>query len=254
MRDLIFGIHALSAALKRGGVVKELLLIDQGRSNPRLDKLLSRAGGANIRVTRLPRRELDSLVDGERHQGVVARLDAQSGSGVGALTVDLETLLDELDHPALLLILDGVTDPHNLGACLRSADAAGVDAVIVPKDRAVGLTPVVCKVACGAVETIPFFSVTNLARTLRMLKERGIWLAGAAGEAEQSLYEANLSGPLAVIMGSEEKGLRRLTREECDFLLNIPMGGSVESLNVSVATGVVLFEARRQRIVTLTSR
>jgi 23S rRNA (guanosine2251-2'-O)-methyltransferase len=146
-----------------------------------------------------------------------------------------------------LLVLDGVQDPHNLGACLRSADAAGVDAVIVPKDKAAGLTPVVRKVACGAAENVPFFQVTNLARTLRDLQERGIWLIGAAGEAESSLYQADLRGPLALVMGAEEQGMRRLTREHCDVLVNIPMAGSVESLNVSVATGICLFEAVRQR-------
>ena len=147
-----------------------------------------------------------------------------------------------------MLVLDGVTDPHNLGACLRTADAAGVHAVIVPKDRSASLTPVVSKVACGAAETVPFIQVTNLARTLKRLQQRGIWLAGLAGEAEQTLYQANLHGPLAVVMGAEGQGLRRLTRETCDFLLRIPMHGLIESLNVSVATGVVLFEALRQRL------
>ncbi|HGX92090.1 MAG TPA: 23S rRNA (guanosine(2251)-2'-O)-methyltransferase RlmB, partial [Candidatus Tenderia sp.] len=146
-----------------------------------------------------------------------------------------------------LLILDGVQDPHNLGACLRSADAAGVDAVIVPKDKAAGLTPVVRKVACGAAESVPFYQVTNLARTLRELQELGVWLVGAAGEADTTVYQADLKGSLAIVMGAEEKGLRRLTREHCDSLIKIPMAGTVESLNVSVATGICLFEAVRQR-------
>jgi len=156
-------------------------------------------------------------------------------------------LLDQLAEPPFLLVLDQVQDPHNLGACLRSADAAGVHGVIAPRDNAVGLTPTVHKVASGAARTVPFFQVTNLARVLRTLKERGIWLVGAAGEAEQSIYQADLTGPLALVMGAEDTGLRRLTREECDFLVRIPMRGHVESLNVSVATGVVLFEALRQR-------
>ena len=152
------------------------------------------------------------------------------------------------DRPLLLLVLDGIQDPHNLGACLRSADAAGVHAVVTPKDRSVGLTPVVCKVASGAAETVPFVQVTNLARTLRWLREnQGVWLVGTAGEAESSLYSVDLKGPLGLVMGGEEKGMRRLTREACDLLVSLPMAGAVESLNVSVATGISLFEAVRQR-------
>lgn len=160
----------------------------------------------------------------------------------------LDTLLQELQEPAFLLVLDGVQDPHNLGACLRTADAAGVHAVIAPKDRAVGLTPVACKVASGAAETVPFIQVTNLSRTLRQLREAcGLWVVGMAGEAEQSLYQTDLSGGLVMVMGGEEKGMRRLVREQCDLLLSVPMRGTVESLNVSVATAVGLFEAVRQR-------
>lgn len=160
---------------------------------------------------------------------------------------DLFDILDSLKEPPFLLILDGVQDPHNLGACLRSADAAGVHAVIAPKDRAVSLTDTVRKIACGAAEHVPFVTVTNLARTLKELKEAGLWLVGTADGAEQSLYDIDLTGPLALVMGAEGKGLRRLTREHCDFLVHIPMAGSVECLNVSVATGVCLFEAVRQR-------
>ncbi|MCW8882915.1 MAG: 23S rRNA (guanosine(2251)-2'-O)-methyltransferase RlmB, partial [Sedimenticola sp.] len=160
----------------------------------------------------------------------------------------LESLLTKLDVPPFLLILDGVQDPHNLGACLRSADATGVHAVIAPKDRSVGLTPTACKVASGAAESIPFYQVTNLARTLKWLQsELGVWLVGTAGEAESSLYAADLKGPLGIVMGGEEKGMRRLTRESCDLLVNLPMVGVVESLNVSVAAGICLFEAVRQR-------
>ena len=157
------------------------------------------------------------------------------------------SLIEKAETPPLFLVLDSVTDPHNLGACLRSADAAGVAAVIAPKDKAVGLTPVVRKVACGAAETVPFVVVTNLARTLDKMKDAGIWMIGAAGEAEQSIYQSDFNGPMAVVMGAEGSGMRRLTRERCDFLANIPMAGVVTSLNVSVATGVFLFEALRQR-------
>ena len=160
---------------------------------------------------------------------------------------DLFEILRHLQQPPFLLILDGLQDPHNLGACLRSADAAGVHAVIVPKDRAVSLTDTVCKVACGAAEHVPLVTVTNLARTLKQLKELGLWLVGTADDAKQSLYDVDLTGPLALVMGAEGKGLRRLTKEHCDFLVHIPMAGSVECLNVSVAAGVCLFEAVRQR-------
>jgi 23S rRNA (guanosine2251-2'-O)-methyltransferase len=155
--------------------------------------------------------------------------------------------LSALDHPPMLLVLDGVTDPHNLGACLRSAEAAGVDAVIVPKDKSADLNATVRKVACGAAETMPFVRVTNLARTLEKLKQQGIWLYGTAGEAAQSVFEVDLKGPVALVMGAEGKGMRRLTREHCDYLVNLPMAGAVSSLNVSVATGICLFEAVRQR-------
>ena len=160
---------------------------------------------------------------------------------------DLFTLLESLHEPPFLLVLDGVQDPHNLGACLRSADAAGVHAVVAPKDRSVSLTETVRKIACGAAENLPFVTVTNLARTLKHLKEAGLWLVGTADESEQSLYDIDLTGPLALVMGAEGKGLRRLTRVTCDFLVHIPMAGTVECLNVSVATGVCLFEAVRQR-------
>ncbi len=163
---------------------------------------------------------------------------------------ELERRLDALDHPPLLLVLDGVQDPHNLGACLRSADAAGADAVLAPRDRAAGLTPAVRKVAAGAAEHLPFVVVTNLARALRALRERGVRVVGTAGEAETSLYAAELRGPLALVVGGEARGLRRLTREHCDLLVALPMAGAVESLNVSVAAGVALFEAVRQRQVT----
>lgn len=182
------------------------------------------------------------MVGTRRHQGVVAK------AGELSLARNLDELLDAIDGPPLLLILDGVTDPHNLGACLRVADGAGAHAVIAPKDRAVGLNATAAKVASGAAETVPYITVTNLARTMRELKERDVWLIGTSDDAEQTLYDADFAGAVALVMGSEGEGMRRLTRENCDILVNIPMFGSVESLNVSVASGVCLYEARRQRI------
>ena len=181
---------------------------------------------------------------GGNHQGVIAHV---ANNKKLRSEDDLPRLISEKGDDILLLILDGVQDPHNLGACLRSADGAGVDAVIVPRNKAASLTPVVHKVACGAAETMPFIMVTNLARTLRMLKEEGVWLVGADGNAKTSLYEIDLTGPLAMILGGEGNGLRRLTRDQCDYLAYLPMAGSVESLNVSVATGISLYEAVRQR-------
>jgi 23S rRNA (guanosine2251-2'-O)-methyltransferase len=187
---------------------------------------------------------LDTRQPGVNHQGVVATTQAPAALDEKAL----KTLIEDLQEPPLLLILNGVQDPHNLGACLRSADAAGVHAVIAPKDRSVGLTPTACKVASGAAETVPLVQVTNLARTLRWLQdEAGIWVVGTAGETDTLLYDADLQGPLALVMGAEGKGMRRLTREACDALVCLPMAGSVESLNVSVAAGICLFEAVRQR-------
>ena len=187
-----------------------------------------------------------------RHQGVVAEsLDDPVRGEIQQANLwqeaDLLRRVDEAGHPVLILVLDGVTDPHNLGACLRSADAAGVDAVVVPRDKSADLNATARKVACGAAEVVPFARVTNIARTLDALKERGVWIYGAAGEAEKSVYESDLTGPLALVMGAEGAGLRRLTREHCDFLVKLPMAGAVSSLNVSVATGVCLFEAVRQR-------
>lgn len=240
--SIVFGIHAVEAALKKA-VVKELWLDEGQKPNVRLSKVINIAKSEQVIVQSRPRKELDELSHGERHQGVVAELKAEAT----VAQVGLEALLQDLDEPPFLLVLDGVTDPHNLGACLRSANAAGVHAVIVPKDNAVGITPVVRKVACGAAETTPFYQVTNLARTLRDLQQAGVWVMGAAGETDTTIHEADFKGGLALVMGAEGKGLRRLTRECCDLLVKIPMAGSVESLNVSVATGICLFEALRQR-------
>jgi len=241
--QMIFGVHAVRAALKYdpGRVVEAW--VEQGRHDARIERLLQSLTASPATVHRVPRRDLDKLTGDQAHQGIVI-------SYVGAPPQDqsdLDGLLDRLEEPPFLLVLDQVQDPHNLGACLRSADAAGVHAVIAPRDNAVGLTPTVHKVASGAARTVPFFQVTNLARVLKGLRDRGIWIVGAAGEAEADHYDVDLTGPLAMVMGAEDTGLRRLTREHCDFLVRIPMAGSVESLNVSVATGVLLFEAVRQR-------
>jgi 23S rRNA (guanosine2251-2'-O)-methyltransferase len=242
--ERVFGLHAVSSLLQRAPARVSVLLVLESRSDARMAKVLQLAEKANVPVRRVSRRELDELVVGVSHQGVVA----ETGSAPGLGEKDLPTFLEALGRPAFLLILDGVQDPHNLGACLRSANAAGVDAVIVPRDRSAPLNATARKVACGAAESLPVVRVTNLARTLRGLREAGIWIYGAAGEAESTLYEADLSGPLALVLGGEGRGLRRLTREHCDGLLSIPMAGSISSLNVSVATGIVLFEVRRQRV------
>lgn len=246
--EVIHGIHAVAAALKHRPERVGGLWVERQRRDARMQALLDQAAHLGVLIHHADRAELDRLSDGARHQGIVARLSVrQTARGED----DLPDLLVAASGPALLLVLDGVQDPHNLGACLRSAAAAGVHAVIVPSDRAVGLNATVHKVACGAADLVPFVPVTNLARTLRALREQGVWVVGAAGEAETSVYEIDFTAPTAIVLGAEEKGLRRLTREVCDHLARIPMaGGGVESLNVSVATGVFLFEARRQRGIT----
>ncbi|MEF3193600.1 MAG: 23S rRNA (guanosine(2251)-2'-O)-methyltransferase RlmB [Halothiobacillaceae bacterium] len=243
--DWLFGIHAVEAALRHDPANIVRLLFAQGRRDLRLQEVERLAIDAGLSITRVEPRELDRLTRVDRHQGVAAQYRAAPTYDEN----DLYAILDGLDEPALLLVLDGVTDPHNLGACLRVADGAGAQAVIAPKDRAVGLTPTVRKVASGAAESVPFVQVTNLARTLEGLKQRNLWVIGLAGEADHSLYQTRLATqPLAVVMGAEGSGLRRLTREACDELVNLPMLGSVESLNVSVAAGIALYEIRRQRL------
>lgn len=241
-KELIYGVHAVTALLEGGSKVHALWMLDS-RNDDRLQRVSELAQKAGVRAQRVPRAELDRMTHDARHQGVVAEAEGAELLDEGGLF----PLLDRLQEPPFLLVLDGVQDPHNLGACLRSANAAGVHAVIAPKDRSAGLTAVARKVASGAAEMTPFFQVTNLARTLRDLKERNVWFVGLAGEADQSLYELDLRGPIAIVMGAEGEGMRRLTKEHCDFLAKIPMAGEVESLNVSVATGVSLFEALRQR-------
>ena len=240
----VYGLHAVEALLASRPATVTGLMVAEGAAEKRLAPLLEKAAAAGITLHRVSRKDLDQLIPGARHQGVIASVKLESREMHEKL---LPEFIAALSEPALLLILDGVQDPHNLGACLRTADAAGVHAVILPRDRAVGITPVVHKVACGAVESVPIFTVTNLARTLRQLRDAGIWIYGTSDTAEQGLYQSDLQGPIALVMGSEGKGLRRLTREHCDHLLAIPMAGQVESLNVSVAAGVLLFEARRQR-------
>jgi 23S rRNA (guanosine2251-2'-O)-methyltransferase len=231
-------------ALKHGAEGVAEVWVEAKRRDKKIREILGLAKDDDVTIHQVERSELDNLVPGVNHQGVVAKVAVPAALG----EKDLELLLNSLNTPPFILVLDGVQDPHNLGACLRSADAAGVTAVIAPKDRSVGLTPTVCKVASGAAETVPFIQVPNLARTIRWLQdEHRVWVVGTAGEAESSLYQLALTGPLAMIMGAEEKGMRRLTREACDSLVKLPMAGTVESLNVSVATGICLFEAVRQR-------
>jgi 23S rRNA (guanosine2251-2'-O)-methyltransferase len=239
---LIFGFHAVTARLRHESSSVEEIYIDAERHDRRMQDLIRVAKDANIRIIHADDHRLSSMVGTRRHQGVVCKAGALS------LARNLDELLDAIEEPPLLLILDGVTDPHNLGACLRVADGVGAHAVIAPKDRAVGLNATAEKVASGAAETVPYITVTNLARTMRELKERDIWLIGTTDDAEKSLYQADFSGAVGLVMGSEGEGMRRLTRENCDFLVSIPMLGSVESLNVSVASGICLYEARRQRI------
>jgi len=242
--ELIFGLHSVEAALRRPQRALVLWLA-AGRDDARLQNLAQMADACDLPVERLDRQELDRRAGHGRHQGAILKVrpaEAHSESF-------LEQLLTDLDEPPFLLVLDGVTDPHNLGACLRSADAAGVHAVIAPRDRACGLTPVVRKVASGAAESVPLVQVTNLSRSLSLLRESGVFLFGAVGEGEQTIYQADLRGALGLVMGAEGRCLRRLTRERCDALLRIPMRGSVASLNVSVAAGIFLFEALRQRQV-----
>lgn len=242
-QEYVFGWHAVDAVLKREPERLQQVWIQTGRQDKRVKSVTDALDGLGVRWKVVHRRELDERVSGV-HQGVVAAV-AESREWTED---DLLAQLSSSDKPPFLLVLDGVTDPHNLGACMRTADAVGVQAVIVPKDKSASLTPVARKVACGAAETVPFVRVTNLARFLRELKDLGVWLIGTAGEADAGLYQADFKGPVALVMGAEGKGMRRLTREHCDQLINIPMQGHVDSLNVSVATGVCLYEALRQRL------
>jgi 23S rRNA (guanosine2251-2'-O)-methyltransferase len=241
--QVIFGLHAVQSVLDTSPERVLELLVLQGRQDHRMQSILAIADLQGISVSEKPRKTLDTMAEGN-HQGVIAITKPAKAFTEDDLYAMVENMKNGVPF---LLVLDGVTDPHNLGACLRTADAAGVNAVIVPKDNSVGLTDVVRKVACGAAENVPLVAVTNLARCMQKLQDKGVWIIGTAGEVEMNIYNAPLTGPLAFVMGAEGKGMRRLTRENCDHLTYIPMAGSVSSLNVSVAAGICLFEAVRQR-------
>ncbi|VFR43637.1 23S rRNA (guanosine-2'-O-) -methyltransferase rlmB [plant metagenome] len=239
--QVLAGFHAVVARLRHAPDSVKDIYYDGQRRDKRMLSLLEQAERAQRPVHAVNAERLDGLARGTRHQGVVALADARS------LAVDLDEVLETADAVPFLLILDGVTDPHNLGACLRTADAAGVHAVIAPRDRAVGLNATVARVACGAADTVPYLMVTNLARTMRELKDRGVWLVGTDDQAQDTIHDVDAKLPMAWVMGAEGEGMRRLTRETCDRLVQIPMQGSVESLNVSVASAVCLYETVRQR-------
>ncbi|MFQ5995601.1 MAG: 23S rRNA (guanosine(2251)-2'-O)-methyltransferase RlmB [Acidiferrobacterales bacterium] len=241
--DKICGLHAVLSALRKDPHNVDTVWLNEERTDNRSFEIIHAARQAGITLHRVPRAKLDQLTGGERHQGVVARCRAE----VVRNERDLEGFLQQLSHTPLLVVLDGVQDPHNLGACLRCADSAGADAVIFPRDRAVSITAAVRRAASGATESVAMFRVTNLSRTLARLKQAGIWLVGSTEQSEADLYAVDLTGPLALVLGGEAQGLRRLTREHCDQLIRIPMRGAVPSLNVAVATAVCLYEALRQR-------
>jgi 23S rRNA (guanosine2251-2'-O)-methyltransferase len=239
----IVGINPVEGVLSSDAERVCELIVENGQRNPRVLELAERAKALKITVHHRPREQLDKIAGEARHQGVAALYEPPPA----ATEHDLAGLIERDGPDTLVLVLDGITDPHNLGACLRSAAAAKVTAVIVPKDRAVGLTPVVRRASAGGADRVPLIAVTNLARSLRELKDAGVWITGLAGDTDSSIYGVDFKGPAALVLGSEGEGIRRLTRELCDFVAKIPMPGVMESLNVSVATGVVLFEALRQR-------
>jgi 23S rRNA (guanosine2251-2'-O)-methyltransferase len=243
MKTLITGIHAVESALKNDSDNISQVWIAENKRNQRVKELINHAQKRGLIAHRADMAMLDKLAKTRQHQGVVAEYNAPASYNED----DLLTLLEKLDEPPLLLVLDGVTDPHNLGACLRTAEGAGAHAVIAPKDNAVGLTPAARKVASGAAETVPFVQVTNLVRSMEKIKKLGIWFIGTSDKAHCDLYTQNFKTPTAIVMGAEGKGLRRLTEEHCDELISIPMAGKISSLNVSVATGVCLYEVVRQR-------
>jgi 23S rRNA (guanosine2251-2'-O)-methyltransferase len=241
--SVVYGLHAVRAVIARRPQDVLRLCFAAGRDDLRMRELREFAAAQGVKVTNSPMASLDQESGGAAHQGVLAEVRP----GISLHENGLLDLLTAMQSPPLVLVLDGVSDPHNLGACLRTAEAAGATAVVAPRDRAAGLTPAVRKVAAGAAEIVPFAQVTNLARALRDMKAAGLWIAGTTGDGEQALFDADLAGALAIVMGSEGRGLRRLTRECCDFSVRLPMLGSVASLNVSVAAGVILYEALRQR-------
>lgn len=237
---VVFGFHAVLARVRADPSSVVEIYLDETRNDARAKDLVAAAERTKVHLMRVPTKRLDGFYGGGRHQGVVARIDMRNAADT------LDEVLEGIEKP-MLLVLDGVTDPHNLGACLRVANAAGVHAVLAPKDRAVGITPTVSKVASGAAEATPYLMVTNLARALAELKERNIWIIGADERAEKTLYKADLPESIAWVLGAEGEGMRRLTRESCDLLVKVPMGGEVESLNVSVSAGICLFESVRRR-------
>ena len=242
---IIYGFHAINARLWQNPHSINELYVLENKTDSRMRDMLTKAQQENVSIHFVNAERLHAMSKGARHQGVVGFIDASKNH------IHLEDVLENLQDPPFLLVLDGITDPHNLGACLRTADAMGVHAVIAPKDKSVGLNSTVSKVACGAAEVIPYITVTNLARTLRELKEYGIWIVGTDMEAEHNLFHFNIPQSVAWVMGNEGQGMRRLTREHCDALVSIPMFGMVDSLNISVSAGMVLSETRRQRIKIL---
>ena len=238
---VLYGFHAVGVRLKTAPASVIEVYFDASRRDARMRQFMARAQEAGVRLIESDGARLAKLAGSLGHQGVAARVQALE------MARSLDDLLDGVQGPPLILVLDGVTDPHNLGTCLRVADGAGAHAVIAPKDHAVGINATVAKVASGAAETVPYFMVTNLARTLGELKERSIWIVGTSDDAPRTLYQADFKGPTALVLGAEGAGMRQLTRKTCDELVSIPMCGAVESLNVSVASGICLYEARRQR-------
>lgn len=245
--EFLYGIHSVAAALETEPERILELMIAKGRDDERINTVVNLARRHGISVQFVHRKTLDEKSNGEQNQGLIARAKPARVLDEADLDVLLKDIQASPSKQAFFLVLDGVTDPHNLGACLRNADAAGVQAVIVPKDNSVSITPVVRKVAVGAAETVPLIQVTNLARTLKHIQQEGVWVIGTAGEAEQLIFDCKMHGPIALVMGAEGKGMRRLTRETCDELVKLPMYGAVSSLNVSVAAGICLFEIVRQR-------
>ena len=239
----IFGIHSVQAAYDFSADKIKHIWVDNQRQDKRLLPLLKQLQGLSLNIEKADRKRLDKLTDGKNHQGIVAEVELP---GVHS-EEELKHIVTSMEGMPFFLVLDQVQDPHNLGACLRSADAAGVHGIIITKDNSATITPTVCKVASGAAETVPVYQVTNLARTLRWLKEQNIWIVGSTGDTEQSIFNTDLKMPLAIVMGTEGTGMRRLTQEQCDFLVKIPMVGQVESLNVSVAAGIMIYETFKQR-------
>jgi len=241
----LFGLHSVQAALDYSPKKIHKAWVDSGRQDKRLTQAVEDLLVLGIEPEKVDKKRLDRLADNNNHQGIVIEVEMP-----GELSEsDLKAAVESLSETALFLVLDNVQDPHNLGACLRTADATGVHGVIITKDNATGITPTVCKVASGAAETVPVYQVTNLSRTLRWLKGEGLWIMGAAGETAQTAYKTDFTVPMALVVGAEGKGLRRLTKEQCDVLVSVPMLGQVDSLNLSVATGVLLYEAVRQRLI-----